>query len=48
MAVDSMGTCYTWGAGSYGRLGHGEEADILVPKRVDSLEVGPLGTNVFS
>eukprot|EP01029_Cantina_marsupialis_P009516 TRINITY_DN220_c1_g6_i1.p1 TRINITY_DN220_c1_g6~~TRINITY_DN220_c1_g6_i1.p1 ORF type:complete len:1456 (+),score=457.57 TRINITY_DN220_c1_g6_i1:284-4369(+) len=29
---------YTWGKGSYGRLGHGNERSQLEPKRVDALK----------
>jgi alpha-tubulin suppressor-like RCC1 family protein len=33
-AIDSEYRVFTWGAGSYGRLGHGSETDVLVPKEV--------------
>ena len=36
-AVSADGKLYTWGYGSNGRLGHGEETDILVPTVVDAL-----------
>jgi len=32
------GKLYTWGYGSNGRLGHGEEADVLLPTVVTSLK----------
>lgn len=33
-AVTSSGELYTWGLGEYGRLGHGDCATQLLPKRV--------------
>eukprot|EP00945_MAST-04E_sp_MAST-4E-sp1_P002433 g2433.t1 len=36
--VGANGTLYTFGSGSYGRLGHGEELDVFVPKLVDTLQ----------
>ena len=33
-AVTSSGELYTWGFGEYGRLGHGDCATQLLPKRV--------------
>uniref|UniRef100_A0A5B6ZHU1 Protein RCC2 n=1 Tax=Davidia involucrata TaxID=16924 RepID=A0A5B6ZHU1_DAVIN len=35
VAVDSNGYFYTWGFGGYGRLGHREQKDEWVPRRVD-------------
>ncbi|KAF5455809.1 hypothetical protein F2P56_025346 [Juglans regia] len=35
VAVDSNGFVYTWGFGGYGRLGHREQKDEWVPRRVD-------------
>ncbi|KAG5246447.1 protein RCC [Salix suchowensis] len=35
VAVDSNGHVYTWGFGGYGRLGHREQKDEWVPRRVD-------------
>ncbi|KAJ4966608.1 hypothetical protein NE237_018457 [Protea cynaroides] len=35
VAVDSKGFVYTWGYGGYGRLGHREQKDEWVPRRVD-------------
>ncbi|KAJ7966837.1 Regulator of chromosome condensation (RCC1) family protein [Quillaja saponaria] len=35
VAVDSKGNVYTWGFGGYGRLGHREQKDEWVPRRVD-------------
>ncbi len=36
-ALDSAGTVWTWGDGSYGRLGHGDDITLLHPKRIASL-----------
>ncbi|XAR64173.1 hypothetical protein NMG60_11024417 [Bertholletia excelsa] len=35
VAVDSNGFVYTWGFGGYGRLGHREQKDEWVPRRID-------------
>ncbi|CBI19816.3 hypothetical protein VitviT2T_027829 [Vitis vinifera] len=35
VAVDSSGHVYTWGFGGYGRLGHREQKDEWVPRRVE-------------
>ncbi|KAI4336809.1 hypothetical protein L6164_015289 [Bauhinia variegata] len=35
VAVDKNGFVYTWGFGGYGRLGHREQKDEWVPRRVD-------------
>uniref|UniRef100_A0A2P2LUK6 Protein RCC2 homolog n=4 Tax=Rhizophora mucronata TaxID=61149 RepID=A0A2P2LUK6_RHIMU len=35
VAVDSNGYVYTWGFGGYGRLGHREQKDEWVPRRVE-------------
>ncbi|XP_059633876.1 uncharacterized protein LOC132276462 [Cornus florida] len=35
VAVDSKGYVYTWGFGGYGRLGHKEQKDEFLPRRVD-------------
>ncbi|KAI7743893.1 hypothetical protein M8C21_029895 [Ambrosia artemisiifolia] len=35
VAVDSKGYVYTWGFGGYGRLGHREQKDEFIPRRVD-------------
>ncbi|KAJ4964512.1 hypothetical protein NE237_024451 [Protea cynaroides] len=35
VAVDSKGFVYTWGFGGYGRLGHREQKDEWVPRRVE-------------
>ena len=32
------GKLYTWGYGSNGRLGHGEEADLLTPAVVEAIK----------
>jgi len=33
-AVDTKGRCYTWGWGGYGRLGHSEQKDEMIPRLV--------------
>ncbi|CAB3255423.1 unnamed protein product [Arctia plantaginis] len=35
--LTARGRIYTWGKGRYGRLGHGDSEDQLVPKLVDAL-----------
>ncbi|XP_013183359.2 probable E3 ubiquitin-protein ligase HERC2 [Amyelois transitella] len=35
--LTSRGRIYTWGKGRYGRLGHGDSEDQLVPKLVEAL-----------
>ncbi|CAK9178445.1 unnamed protein product [Ilex paraguariensis] len=35
VAVDTNGFVYTWGFGGYGRLGHKEQKDEWIPRRVD-------------
>ncbi|KAI8548913.1 hypothetical protein RHMOL_Rhmol07G0310700 [Rhododendron molle] len=35
VVVDSNGFVYTWGCGDYGRLGHKEQKDEWVPRRVE-------------
>ena len=37
LAVTSAGALHTWGSGSGGKLGHGDEEDQLLPKRVEAL-----------
>jgi alpha-tubulin suppressor-like RCC1 family protein len=37
-AVAILGEVYTWGAGTYGRLGHGQEGDLYVPDVVSSIK----------
>lgn len=37
MALTRDGEIYTWGFGKNGRLGHGDEEDQVLPKRLDSL-----------
>jgi alpha-tubulin suppressor-like RCC1 family protein len=34
IAVDDAGSCYTWGSGNYGRLGHRVQRDEMAPKKV--------------
>lgn len=38
VALDSDGLVYTWGAGTYGRCGHGDATDVLLPRLVKQLE----------
>ena len=35
--IDDRGRLYTWGMGSYGRLGSGGEADLAIPSLVESV-----------
>ena len=35
--ITKAGEVFTWGDGSYGRLGHGHVSDQITPKRVESL-----------
>jgi len=35
--ITDAGELYTWGGGSYGRLGHGEESDVFNPVKVEAL-----------
>ena len=37
-AVTAAGELYTWGSGVRGRLGHGDTAGQLAPKRVEALQ----------
>ena len=37
-AVNSQCSVFTWGAGQYGRLGHGDDMDCTVPRLVEDLE----------
>ena len=39
-AVTADGALYTWGDGSHGKLGHGDEASICVPMLVDKEYLG--------
>ena len=36
-AITTTGELFTWGNGESGRLGHGDDADQLAPKRVETL-----------
>ena len=38
LPVAGGGVVYTWGAGRNGRLGHGDTADVLSPRRIASLQ----------
>jgi len=40
-SIDDLGNSYCWGAGSYGRTGHGEDIDIPIPKLMASLTGQP-------
>ena len=35
-AITSEGALWTWGRGSFGRLGHGDDADHAYPRRVET------------
>jgi alpha-tubulin suppressor-like RCC1 family protein len=37
LAIDDDDYCYSWGSGTYGKLGHGNNLDYNVPKKIDSL-----------
>jgi alpha-tubulin suppressor-like RCC1 family protein len=37
VATTGDGACYSWGRGVYGRLGHGDEEDCILPKQVEAL-----------
>jgi alpha-tubulin suppressor-like RCC1 family protein len=37
-ALCTYGNVYSWGYGGDGRLGHGDEEDVLVPKMIESLQ----------
>ena len=34
VAVTDTGLVYTWGRGRYGQLGHGDDADKIIPQPV--------------
>jgi len=36
-ALTADGSVWSWGGGDYGRLGHGDEQDQLLPKKVEAL-----------
>ena len=38
LALDRKGRLFTWGFGGYGRLGHNEPKDELVPRQIRMLE----------
>ncbi|CBZ56053.1 hypothetical protein NCLIV_064790 [Neospora caninum Liverpool] len=33
--IDRQGVLYTWGSGGFGRLGHGDQGEIPVPRKVE-------------
>ena len=37
LVISTKGACYSWGKGSCGRLGHGDEEDQLTPRLVEAL-----------
>lgn len=37
-AVSQAGELFTWGRGTYGRLGHGSSEDIYIPELVVGLK----------
>jgi len=36
MAITADGAVWSWGHGAYGRLGHGDELDQLLPKKIEA------------
>ena len=38
LSIGSSGALYSWGWGGKGRLGHGDEEDQLLPRRVEGLQ----------
>ena len=38
LAVTQSGALYAWGEGGCGQLGHGNDEDQLLPKRVEGLQ----------
>lgn len=38
LAVTASGALYSWGCGNYGQLGHGDERNQRLPKRVEVLQ----------
>ena len=36
--ITSSGELFTWGKGRYGRLGHGDSEDQLLPKKVEAVQ----------
>ena len=36
LALTADGAVWSWGRGTYGRLGHGDEQDELLPKKVEA------------
>ena len=38
LPVAGSGVVYTWGRGANGRLGHGDDEDVLSPRRIASLQ----------
>jgi len=38
LAVDDKGLLYSWGAGTFGNLGHGDEKDCFEPKLIEKLK----------
>ena len=37
LAITADGAVWSWGCGSWGRLGHGDEQNQLLPKKVEAL-----------
>eukprot|EP01006_Ploeotia_vitrea_P053298 TRINITY_DN67774_c11_g2_i1.p1 TRINITY_DN67774_c11_g2~~TRINITY_DN67774_c11_g2_i1.p1 ORF type:complete len:661 (+),score=358.36 TRINITY_DN67774_c11_g2_i1:110-2092(+) len=38
LALSDAGAVYSWGAGLFGALGHGDEADVSKPKQIEALK----------
>jgi hypothetical protein len=48
IAITEFGDVFTWGKGSYGRLGHGSHCDEFVPRRVAALSSGSVYYRITS
>lgn len=42
VALTHTGEVWTWGIGTFGRLGTGNEKNVLSPQRIDSLKRKPV------
>jgi len=46
IAIDEKGECYSWGCGSYGKLGHRDTADLNKPKQITYFQKPLRGSSV--
>lgn len=46
VSVSADGTCYTWGSGGYGRLGHKDQADKWVPTELPEIKAKEVGAGL--